>query len=208
MAQPILKTFTILREDILSEVSKTTAYFGAQHLDAQGRNIYALVATTPERAEMLQRFFEEASSTLVEGAGPYAATVTLDATRFEATIRLPLTANQAYLQALKSLATSFIVAYIVSRWYALCALTADAEAQSASARSFLQTFRRYIYKRIHPAVPEPPARTDATIGQPVDSTINRDIDTADNSSNTIGQTIHQQFGPIRIEHYTYKNRKP
>lgn len=108
------------KDDILNEVDKTTAYLGAKQV-SEG-NLYGRISTIAEDREMLNRFFHEACA-MISGIGKkFIKTSSFgeDDENFYIEYSLPESWNEAMEAPLKQDIYSFIVNYIIARWFVIC----------------------------------------------------------------------------------------
>ena len=123
-------TITALKPDVLNEVARTTAYEGKKTTGEEGA--YERIFTTEEDKEMLQRFWDEAASTVTEAMKRFVVSIsdshietgkdangnstTTTTEAYEAKLEVSSSYDTALTASIEKSLYSFFVNAIVSKW--------------------------------------------------------------------------------------------
>lgn len=144
-------TLVVRKDDVLEEVSKTTAYEGAKAVRAE-EDVYGRVATTRADEEMLERFWQEARTGALGAVAEYTDEATADGDDMELRLLMPGTYNTAMTGAAEKMLRSFAVNYVVSKWFAM-ANKDSAESYAMLAAASLKDVKAKLDERVRPARP-------------------------------------------------------
>ena len=142
-------SLTVKREDVYEEVKKTTEYTGAKMADDTA---YNTIAMTDENEEMLERFWDEAKSSICGTLRK--AFVSESETGGEFTLTLdPTDAFDTNLtDAMQRSLFSFFVTNIIAKWFVLTNKE-EAAGYAAEAAAHTENILRALYKRSRPSRP-------------------------------------------------------
>lgn len=111
---------SINKDDVITEVNKTSAYIGAKTITQDGGNLYYNISTIKEDAEMLERYWREACANVAAVAKEYVSGINSGDTVWEVTLDMPSTYNTSYDGVIKQRMFSYIVMYILLNWLIMC----------------------------------------------------------------------------------------
>lgn len=140
-------SITITRLDVYTEVMKATEYTGAKWVDDAGA--YDRIRTTDQDAQLLDRFFDDAASDLMELTKLFSPSYTLDATGLTVTLTMPSNYDESLNDGVRKAARSLFVNSILSAW-CLFANKQEAASYSALAQGFMTDMRNKLYFRKKP----------------------------------------------------------
>lgn len=131
---------TAKREDVYSEVEKTTEYTGAKMMQADEGAHDRLSVTEADR-ELLSRFFDEAAGVATDGLKRFVDEVTLDEAGYEARLSMSDSYDEHLSDSIRTSLRNFFVAAVIAKWCKIVgsdaggAYTADATAAMLDVRS-------------------------------------------------------------------------
>lgn len=161
----------IRKSEVYTEVAKTTGYIGAKMQQEGGsgnEGAYERISTTDENAEMLERFWVEACSSVTERFKPFLTSVSTNTEEGkEEAYGVQLEISSAFDASLAgSVETdlfSYFVASIVAKWNRL-ANKKEAAEYAGEADALMDGMLRKLYWRRKPAKPDLKALKSASAG--------------------------------------------
>lgn len=124
---------TITLNNVLTEVGRLTNYMGRKK---DSGSEYERISTTESDQAMLSKFWEEACDIVTENAKQFIKSQTLDQTSYVVTITPSASFDTTLDLSLKRNVNSFVVKYVVCKWYKL--LTNNEESDSYARESDVQ----------------------------------------------------------------------
>lgn len=139
---------TVSREDVYSEVEKTTEYTGAKMMHADDGAHDRLSVTEADR-ELLSRFFDEAAGVATDECKRFVDEVTLDEAGYEARLSMSDSYDEHLSDSIRTSLRNFFVAAVIAKW---CKITGSGtgEAYAADASAAMLDVRRKLYYRKKP----------------------------------------------------------
>ena len=133
------------KNDILQEVSKTSAYIGVKAITQDGNgNFYWNIAVTKEEQEMLDRFWKEACANIANSAHEYLKKTTKitgkDAESFMVSLEMPYGYNMASNTQIYQYAYSYVVSYILMKWLIVCGFASNMDLYVSTTAGNLKSF--------------------------------------------------------------------
>lgn len=142
---------TVSREDVYSEVEKTTEYTGAKMMQAD-EGAHDRLAVTEADRELLSRFFDEAAGVATDECKRFVDEVTLDEAGYEARLSMSESYDEHLSDSIRTSLRNFFVAAVIAKWCKIVGLDAGA-AYSADATASMLEVRRKIFNRKRPQKP-------------------------------------------------------
>lgn len=139
-------TLSIEKSNIYNEVAKTTSYIGAKADDAQ--IMYDRVFTTDDDKALLERYYNEALSTLLN-ALKRVCVITDKTLSTNIEITASGHADGTLLKTLDSTIQFYLVNYIVAKWSEV-ANKAEVDRYSATAASLLKDIVDKVFYKVRP----------------------------------------------------------
>lgn len=170
---------TISKSDVLAEVDKTLSYTGKRTLTKEGGDEYDHVWTNKYDAEMMERFIAEAEAILVQACHDFVSAQETTDGAFTVTYGLPENYNKAVDWSVRQMMFSFIVWYVLSRWFRVCGMETVAQNYLETAKLFLKRAGDMLYSR----------------------TFSRAKEGKERVSNAFGGTQPQNYGEVKVEVY-------
>ena len=133
---------TVSREDVYSEVEKTTEYTGAKMMHAD-EGAHDRLAVTEADRELLSRFFDEAAGVATDDE------VTLDEAGYEARLSMSDSFDEHLSESARTSLRNFFVAAVIAKWCKIVSSDAGA-AYSADATAAMLDVRSKIFNRKRP----------------------------------------------------------
>ena len=142
---------TVGREDVYSEVEKTTEYTGAKMMHANEGAHDRLSVTEADR-ELLSRFFDEAAGVVTDECKRFVDEVTLDEAGYEARLSMSDSYDEHLSDSIRTSLRNFFVAAVIAKWCKIVGSDAGA-AYSADATAAMLDVRSKIFNRKRPQKP-------------------------------------------------------
>lgn len=142
---------TAKREDVYSEVEKTTEYTGAKMMHADDGAHDRLSVTEADR-ELLSRFFDEAAGVATNECKRFVDDVTLDEAGYEARLSMSDSYDEHLSDSIRTSLRNFFVAAVIAKWCKIVGSDAGA-AYSADATAAMLDVRSKIFNRKRPQKP-------------------------------------------------------
>lgn len=142
---------TAKREDVYSEVEKTTEYTGAKMMHADEGAHDRLSVTEADR-ELLRRFFDEAAGVATDECKRFVDEVTLDEVGYEARLSMSDSYDEHLSDSIRTSLRNFFVAAVIAKWCKIVGSDAGA-AYSADATAAMLDVRSKIFNRKRPQKP-------------------------------------------------------
>ena len=142
---------TVGREDVYSEVEKTTEYTGAKMMHADEGAHDRLSVTEADR-ELLSRFFDEAAGVATNECKRFVDEVTLDEAGYEARLSMSDSYDEHLSDSIRTSLRNFFVAAVIAKWCKIVGSDAGA-AYSADATAAMLDVRSKIFNRKRPQKP-------------------------------------------------------
>ena len=142
---------TAKREDVYSEVEKTTEYTGAKMMHADEGAHDRLSVTEADR-ELLSRFFDEAAGVATNEFKRFVDEVTLDESGYEARLSMSDGYDEHLSDSIRTSLRNFFVAAVIAKWCKIVGSDAGA-AYSADATAAMLDVRSKIFNRKRPQKP-------------------------------------------------------
>ena len=142
---------TAKREDVYSEVEKTTEYTGAKMMHADEGAHDRLSVTEADR-ELLSRFFDEAAGVATNEFKRFVDEVTLDESGYEARLSMSDSFDEHLSDSIRTSLRNFFVAAVIAKWCKIVGSDAGA-AYSADATAAMLDVRSKIFNRKRPQKP-------------------------------------------------------
>ena len=142
---------TAKREDVYSEVEKTTEYTGAKMMHADEGAHDRLSVTEADR-ELLSRFFDEAAGVATNECKRFVDEVTLDEAGYEARLSMSDSYDEHLSESIRTSLRNFFVAAVIAKWCKIVGSDAGA-AYSADATAAMLDVRSKIFNRKRPQKP-------------------------------------------------------
>ena len=142
---------TAKREDVYSEVEKTTEYTGAKMMHADEGAHDRLSVTEADR-ELLSRFFDEAAGVATNEFKRFVDEVTLDESGYEARLSMSDSYDEHLSDSIRTSLRNFFVAAVIAKWCKIVGSDAGA-AYSADATAAMLDVRSKIFNRKRPQKP-------------------------------------------------------
>ena len=142
---------TAKREDVYSEVEKTTEYTGAKMMHAD-EGAHDRLAVTEADRELLSRFFDEAAGVATDECKRFVDEVTLDESGYEARLSMSDSYDEHLSDSIRTSLRNFFVAAVIAKWCKI--VDSDAGAgYSADATAAMLDVRSKIFNRKRPQKP-------------------------------------------------------
>ena len=142
---------TVGREDVYSEVEKTTEYTGAKMMHAD-EGAHDRLAVTEADRELLSRFFDEAAGVATNECKRFVDEVTLDEAGYEARLSMSDSYDEHLSDSIRTSLRSFFVAAVIAKWCKIVGSDAGA-AYTADATVAMLDVRSKIFNRKRPQKP-------------------------------------------------------
>lgn len=142
---------TVSREDVYSEVEKTTEYTGAKMMHADDGAHDRLSVTEADR-ELLSRFFDEAAGVATDECKRFVDEVTLDEAGYEARLSMSDSYDEHLSDSIRTSLRNFFVAAVIAKWCKIVGSDAGG-AYSADATAAMLDVRSKIFNRKRPQKP-------------------------------------------------------
>lgn len=142
---------TAKREDVYSEVEKTTEYTGAKMMHADEGAHDRLSATEADR-DLLSRFFDEAAGVATDECKRFVDEVTLDEAGYEARLSMSDSYDEHLSDSIRTSLRNFFVAAVIAKWCKIVGSDAGG-AYSADATAAMLDVRSKIFNRKRPQKP-------------------------------------------------------
>ena len=142
---------TAKREDVYSEVEKTTEYTGAKMMHAD-EGAHDRLAVTEADRELLSRFFDEAAGVATDECKRFVDEVTLDEAGYEARLSMSDSYDEHLSDSIRTSLRNFFVAAVIAKWCKIVGSDAGA-AYSADATAAMLDVRSKIFNRKRPQKP-------------------------------------------------------
>lgn len=142
---------TAKREDVYSEVEKTTEYTGAKMMHADEGAHDRLSVTEADR-ELLSRFFDEAAGVATDECKRFVDEVTLDEAGYEARLSMSDSYEEHLSDSIRTSLRNFFVAAVIAKWCKIVGSDAGA-GYSADATAAMLDVRSKIFNRKRPQKP-------------------------------------------------------
>lgn len=139
---------TVGREDVYSEVEKTTEYTGAKMMHADEGAHDRLSVTEADR-ELLSRFFDEAAGVATNECKRFVDEVMLDEAGYEARLSMSDSYDEHLSDSIRTGLRNFFVAAVIAKWCKIVGSDAGA-AYSADATAAMLDVRSKIFNRKRP----------------------------------------------------------
>lgn len=139
---------TAKREDVYSEVEKTTEYTGAKMMHAD-EGAHDRLAVTEADRELLSRFFDEAAGVATDECKRFVDEVTLDEAGYEARLSMSDSYDEHLSDSIRTSLRNFFVAAVIAKWCKIVGSDAGA-AYSADATAAMLDVRSKIFNRKRP----------------------------------------------------------
>ena len=142
---------TVSREDVYSEVEKTTEYTGAKMMHADEGAHDRLSVTEADR-ELLSRFFDEAAGVATDECKRFVDEVTLDEAGYEVRLSMSDSYDEHLSDSIRTSLRNFFVAAVIAKWCKIVGSDAGA-AYTADATAAMLDVRSKIFNRKRPQKP-------------------------------------------------------
>ena len=142
---------TVGREDVYSEVEKTTEYTGAKMMHAD-KGAHDRLSVTEADRELLSRFFDEAAGVVTDECKRFVDEVTLDEAGYEARLSMSDSYDEHLSDSIRTSLRNFFVAAVIAKWCKIVGSDAGA-AYSADATAAMLDVRSKIFNRKRPQKP-------------------------------------------------------
>lgn len=142
---------TVSREDVYSEVEKTTEYTGAKMMHAD-EGAHDRLAVTEADRELLSRFFDEAAGVATDECKRFVDEVMLDEAGYEARLSMSDSYNEHLSDSIRTSLRNFFVAAVIAKWCKIVGSDAGG-AYSADATAAMLDVRSKIFNRKRPQKP-------------------------------------------------------
>lgn len=142
---------TVGREDVYSEIEKTTEYTGAKMMHAD-EGAHDRLAVTEADRELLSRFFDEAAGVATDECKRFVDDVTLDEAGYEARLSMSDSYDEHLSDSIRTSLRNFFVAAVIAKWCKIVGSDAGA-AYSADATAAMLDVRSKIFNRKRPQKP-------------------------------------------------------
>lgn len=139
---------TVSREDVYSEVEKTTEYTGAKMMQAD-KGAHDRLSVTEADRELLSRFFDEAAGVVTDECKRFVDEVTLDEAGYEARLSMSDSYDEHLSDSIRTSLRNFFVAAVIAKWCKIVGSDAGA-AYSADATAAMLDVRSKIFNRKRP----------------------------------------------------------
>ena len=139
---------TAKREDVYSEVEKTTEYTGAKMMHAD-EGAHDRLAVTEADRELLSRFFDEAAGVATDECKRFVDEVTLDEAGYEARLSMSDSYDEHLSDSIRTSLRNFFVAAVIAKWCKIVGSDAGG-AYSADATAAMLDVRGKIFNRKRP----------------------------------------------------------
>lgn len=148
-------TLTIKKQDVLDEVSKTTAYIGAKMADGDG-TAYDRISTTDADAELLERYWQECRSNLVSTLTGIRVAGEDEAADGTLTLTLDIPSelwNAELHDTMERSLLAYLVNGMLAKWQ-MVTNKQETEAYATQAAANLLELQRMVYRRVRPVRPK------------------------------------------------------
>lgn len=200
-------TLETRKADVIGEVNKTCAYMGARIVAREdGGKLYNQISTSKEDAEMLERFWREACTTVAATAKEFVSETGYTEEAFTITYNLSDSYNTAMDGSVRQAVFSFIVEYILARWLNVCGMADLAKLRGAMADLTLKQLDVCLYTRKVQRGGGVEPSGGNTIGDIVESqeATDDDTDSEPSGGNTIGGIFPQNLGKQSADIYSWQ----
>ena len=145
-------TLSIKREDVYTEVDKTTDYTGAKLNGAEAGARDRIVATQSD-LKVLSRFWEEACATANERLKEMFVGSSLpSAEDYSVTLQVSVAVDKVLVPSVEATLRSFFIVFITGKWYVF-ANKGEAKDYFDEAGALMEDVRRKLYSRMRPRSP-------------------------------------------------------
>lgn len=156
---------TIIKADVIAEVNKTSAYIGAKTITQDGGNLYYNISTIKEDAEMLERYWREASGDVAAVAKPFVKSVRYTTFDWNLRLEMPSTYNEALTEVAEQRIFSYIVRYILLNWLKLCSFDPNViQAYGTECQGLLTGVDDILHARLSARAADGPQAEDNEYG--------------------------------------------
>lgn len=139
-------TLTVNREDVYTEVDKTTDYTGSKLIDKDQNARDRVIATQTDLKE-LSRFWEEACVTVNERLKEmYVSSSIPTAQDYNVTLQVSVAYDKALTASVQATLRSFFIVLITGKWYVF-ANKGETESYFTEAAALMEDIRRKLYTR-------------------------------------------------------------
>lgn len=139
-------TLTVSREDVYTEVDKTTDYTGSKLIDKDSNARDRITATQTDLKE-LSRFWEEACVTVNERLKEmYVSSSLPSETDYSITLQVSVAFDKNLKPSVESTLRSFFIVLITGKWYVF-ANKGETESYFTEAAALMEDIRRKLYSR-------------------------------------------------------------
>lgn len=190
-------TIETRKADVIAEVNKTCAYMGARTMETEdGKRLYGHISTSKEDAEMLERYWREACTTVAATGKEYVAATDYEDDAFTIGYALSDSYNKAMDGSVRQSVFSFIVEYILSKWLDTCGLAEMAKLHGDVALLTEKQLDVFLYARTLTRNAKAEDAGGNTLGDLVDSydAGDDDGDDEDAGKNVIGDLVDSYGG--------------
>ena len=139
---------TAKREDVYSEVEKTTEYTGAKMMHTD-KGAHDRLSVTEADRELLSRFFDEAAGVATNEFKRFVDEVTLDESGYEARLSMSDSYDEHLSDSIRTSLRNFFVAAVIAKWCKIVGSDAGA-AYTADATAAMLDVRSKIFNRKRP----------------------------------------------------------
>ena len=137
---------TASREDVYSEVEKTTEYTGAKMMHAD-EGAHERISVTEADRELLRRFFDEAAGVVTDECKRFVEEVRLDESGYEARLSMSDSFDDALSESIASSLRSFFVAAVIAKWCKVAENEAAANYTADATAAMLDVRRKIFYRK-------------------------------------------------------------
>ena len=139
-------TLTVVKNDVMTEVAKTTAYAGQKMVDDD--DAYDRIFATDADREMLERFWQESQIAVCEQLKRQLVSETGEENGdWSVTLSLSQSFDQALTLSMKKELGSFFVTSIVAKWFAFCNKKEAGDYGTMASELLIGVHKKALYKR-------------------------------------------------------------
>lgn len=147
--------FEIVKLDVYNEVAKDASYTGAKMTDDE--NAYARIFTTDDDRLLLERYWNDACSTLTGALRPFIKLVSENTPshcvelekNYSVTLNVSSRFDDSLQGSIKSDMFSYFTNFIVSKWY-MYTNKGETEAFASEAAAMLKSIKAKVYYKKRP----------------------------------------------------------
>lgn len=141
--------FTVNKDEVYEEVSKTTAYTGSKMEDTEA---YERIFTTDEDKTMLERFWNESKNTVCNSLKKVLSSEVEVSDKWVLSLSVSTAFDESLTASMERSLFSFMVMNITAKWYTFTNKE-EATGYASEAASYIEDMMRKAYYKKKPTRP-------------------------------------------------------